>query len=545
MIRSRRVSALVTAAPAAIAALVYAGTLGNGLVYDDPAALEMARAPVGELLVHRFGLTYLSIRLDEILWGGWLPGFHLTNVLLHAACAALAALLALNLIGRPWLAFLTGALFAVHPVHVEVVASIENRKDMLAMIATMGSVLLYRSRRHPVLGYAGSVVALILAMHAKDAAAIGVVGLLPLAGLLPRPNEAVPWSDWVAMTARRLVPLVAVGVAATAWYGGNLAEKFRSDAIASATEQACRTYGQVLGTSAAALPDAARLLVFPARLSADYPPRPQRGLTTAPALAGVALIVFGAGMAFWLSASSPVAAFAVAWIAITYLPVSNVIPLTAYFVAERYLYLPSFGLCLLVAMGLDRLLRDGKMLAVAVAAAILAAGAARSLVRVRDWRDDLTLWTAALRTVPEGSARIHGELGRALSTAGRASEALPHLRKAVELGPTRAVAHSDLGLALLQSGRPAEAIPVFRHALELWPENPLIRFNLARTLLGTGQRDEALGLLSVVASEEAWRHLTPDLRAALAGRGMTPEEFRLRVQRWLEKNAAAGESPAP
>jgi hypothetical protein len=543
--RDRRVAALVVAAPAAIAALLYAATLQNGLVYDDPAALEVARAPLGELLVHRFGLTYLSIRLDEALWGGWLPGFHLTNVLLHATCSALAALLTLHLTGRPLLAFLTGGLFAVHPVHVEVVASIENRKDMLAMILAVTSVLLYRARRRPALGWAGSLVALLLALHAKDAAAIGVVGVLPLAGLLPRPDHDVPWAERVAMTERRVVPLVALGIAATVWYGGNLAGKLRSDAIESTTASACTTYGCVLGTSAAALPQVVRLLVWPARLSADYRTYPVRGLLKPPALAGISLALGMAAAALVLAAPSPVAAFAVTWIGITYLPVSNVVPLTPYFLAERYLYLPSYGFCLLVAMGLERLLRRRRVLLVAVAAAILAAGAMRSLVRIRDWRDDLTLWTAALRAVPEGSARIHGELGRALSRAGRAAEALPHLQTAVDLDPLRPDAHSDLGLALLESGRPAEAIPAFRRSLDLWPDNELIRFNLARTLLDAGERDEAVALLRMVASEEAWRNATPAVRAALAARGMTPEEFRRRVQIWLDRNAAGGEQPPP
>jgi thioredoxin-like negative regulator of GroEL len=435
-------------------------------------------------------------------------------------------------------------LFAVHPVHVEVVASIENRKDILAMIGAVASVLLYRARR-PVWGWAGSLVALLLALHAKDAAAIGVVGVLPLAGLLPRPDADVPGAERVGTTSRRLAPLVAIGVAATLWYGGNLAAKFRPDAIAFTTVNACTTYGEVLGTSAAAVPDVARLLVFPGRLSADYPARPQGGVTTAPALAGIALIGLGAAAALALRARAPVAAFAVAWIMLTYLPVSNVIPLTGYFVADRYLYLPSFGFCLLVAFGLDALFRVRATLAVAAAAGILAAGTVRTLVRIRDWRDDLTLWTAALRAVPEGSAHIYAELGRALMGAGRLAEAVPNLETAVALDPTRADTESDLGLALLQSGRAEEAIPAFRRAVALWPENPLIRFNLARTLLATGERDEAIAILRVVAGEEAWRDLTPGLRAALTARGMRAEDFRLRVQRWLARNAAAGELPPP
>jgi hypothetical protein len=530
--RGRGAVALIVAVPAALAALVYAQTLGYGAVYDDPAALEMARAPIGELLTHRFGLTYLSIRLDEAVCG-WMSCYHLTNIVLHAACSALAGLLALNLTGRPWVALLTGALFAVHPVHVEVVASIENRKDMLAMLFGLTSVLLYRARSVP--GYLGSIVALLLAISAKDAAAIGIVGVLPLAGLLPHPDAEVPWSDRVALTARRLAPLVVVGVVMTAWYGGNLAGKFRSEAIAFTTGNACSSYGEVLGTSAAALPEVARLLVFPATLSADYPTRPEGGVVTARALAGTLLALSVGAVALWLSALAPVAAFGVAWIAITYLPVSNIVPLTAYFVAERYLYVPSFGICLLAAVALDRLGRD-RALAMTAAAAILVAGAVRSRLRVRDWRDSVTLWTAALRVVPEGSARIHAELGRTLLKEGRAEEAMPHLVEVRMLEPDRPESFNDLGLAFLETGRPSDAVPFFRRALAMTPRNPLVRHNLATALLQAGARDEAVLQLRVVAREEEWRDLQPVVRAALTQRGITAEEFRARVQRWLEEN---------
>jgi len=355
-----------------------------------------------------------------------------------------------------------------------------------------------------------------------------------LAGLLPWPDEEVPWSERVAMTVRRLVPLVVVGVVMTVWYGGNLAEKFRPGSVAFTTDRACNTYGEVLATSAAAVPEVARLLVLPLRLSADYPTRPQLGLTT-PALSGIAIVLAAVALALWLAPRAPVAAFAVAWVAITYLPVSNVVPLTAYFVAERYLYVPSFGICLLAAIALDRL-SGRRGLALTIAAVVLLAGAIRSRVRVRDWRDDVTLWTAALRVFPEGSARIHSEIGRVLAEDGRTDEALPHLEAALALEPTRPEAHSHLGFALLKAGRVSEALPHFRRALELWPENPRIRHNLAMALLAAGERDNAIRELRIVASEDAWRNLPAAVLAAVKKRGQTPEEFRARVRGWLERN---------
>lgn len=528
-IAGRFVLPAVTVAPALLAIAVFAPTLGNALVYDDPAALELARAPLRDLLLHRFGLTYLTIRLDHLLWGGWVPGFRLTNLLLHATCSALAGLLALDLTGRPRVALLTGALFAVHPVHVEVVASIENRKDMLAMIGVLSSVLLWRSRRP--WGSAAALVAFLLAMHAKDVAAAGLVGLLPLAGLLPAPADPRPWQERFQTAVPRLGPLAIIGLAAILWYGGNLLARFDPERIRVTTAAVCADYGEVLAASAASVPEAARLLAFPARLSAEYP------VPSDSARGGVLLVAALIVAALLLVRRAPLAAFALAWMVITYLPVSNVVPLTRYFVAERYLYVPSFGFCLLVAMGLDRL-GTRRWLGIAAALAVLLAGAVRSHARVRDWRDGVSLWSSALRVFPQGTGRIYNELGISLWRAGRAAEAVPHLERAVVLRPNRPETPNDLGLVLLELRRPAQAVPHFRRSLELWPqENPLVRFNLARALLDSGQREEAQRHLTRVARAESWQDLPPAVQAALAERGMSAHQFRARVQGWLQRNA--------
>jgi len=106
----------------------------------------------------------------------------------------------------------------------------------------------------------------------------------------------------------------------------------------------------------------------------------------------------------------------------------------------------------------------------------------------------------------------------------------------LELEPNRPESYNDLGLAFLETGRPSDAVPFFRRALAMTPRNPLIRHNLATALLQAGARDEAVLQLRVVAREEEWRDLQPVVRAALTQRGITAEEFRARVQRWLEEN---------
>jgi tetratricopeptide (TPR) repeat protein len=219
-----------------------------------------------------------------------------------------------------------------------------------------------------------------------------------------------------------------------------------------------------------------------------------------------------------------------------YLPLANVIPLGPHFIAERYLYVPSFGLCLLVALGLDALRRRAPAAALAGLAFLLVAGALRSMARVPEWHDPLSLWEAAARAVPEGSGRINAELGLALSHAGRSSEAIDQFNLSIARGPEKADTQSNLGFELLKVGRVEESIPHFARAIEIWPENPLFHYNLGTALLQAGRYGEALAELRIAGSDEAWRRADPAVGAALAGRGYTEQEFRRLVAQWLAEN---------
>jgi tetratricopeptide (TPR) repeat protein len=232
---------------------------------------------------------------------------------------------------------------------------------------------------------------------------------------------------------------------------------------------------------------------------------------------------------------APLVAFAAAWVVVMYLPLANVVPLGPHFIAERYLYVPSFGLCLLAALALERLRPRVPAVVTGIVVLLVAAGAVRAATRVRDWRDSLSLWTAAARVVPEGSGRIHAELGLALSQAGRSEEAIAEFERSLAVGPEKADTQSNLGFELLKLGRAEEAIPHFARALEIWP-NPVFHYNLGSALLKAGRLEEALGEFRAAVSDEAWREASPAVGAALAARGLTEEEFRAKVEQWIAEN---------
>jgi hypothetical protein len=472
---SRQTALVVALVPAVVALTSMAAVVGNGFVYDDPMAVELARLPAADLAFRRFGLSYLSIHVDRLVWGAWAPGLHATNLVLHALASSLAALLALRVSAAPGAALVTGLLFAVHPVHVEAVASIENRKDILAMVFVAAAALLYLRPARAWWTLPAAIGAWLLALLAKDAAAIGLAAMLPLADLLLRPAA----ERRAAMT--RALPVVAVALLATALAAGALVDRFSPTAVAMATTGQLHAYGESLRTTLASVPSVARLLVAPATLSADYPLRTPRVLRR-PAAArrgGLILVAWAAG-AIVAARRAPVAAWAMAWVLVMYLPVSNVVPLTQFFVAERYLYVPSFGICLLAALGLDalRCARPAALRVAAIAAtcAVVAAGAMRSAIRTRDWYDDLTLWSAAVAALPEGSSKMHGQLALALSNARRGAESIPHFERALALGPESADLHNNLGLELAAHrphGRGRATLSARARAVARQPPHPL------------------------------------------------------------------------
>jgi tetratricopeptide (TPR) repeat protein len=530
---SRGHTALAVAlAPALVAAAVMAGVVANGFVYDDPMAVELARLPAADLALRRFGLSYLSIHMDRLVWDAWAPGLHATSIALHALASALTALLVLRVSAAPGAALLAGLLFAVHPVHVEAVASIENRKDVLAMVFVATSALLY-ARPATRWTLPAAIGAWLLALLAKDAAAIGLAAMLPLYDLLLRPPPER------AAALRRALPLGAVALLATVAAAGNVVDRFSPDAVANATTGHTRTYAACLRTALASLPTVARLLVAPATLSADYPVHVPASFAEPRVLAGTLMLIGWLAGTIVAARRAPVVAWAMAWVLVMYLPVSNVVPLTQFFVAERYLYVPSFGVCLLAALALDALrrARPAALQAVAIAAAVVlvGAGAIRSVARTRDWRDDLTLWSASVAAIPDASSKAHGQLGLALSNAGRGAESIPHFERALALGPEFADLHNNLGLELVRIGRADLAVPHFRRALELWPGNPLVHFNLGTALLRTGAREEGLAQYRIVLRDETWARIPPVLAAALGSKGQSPAAVRRGLEEWIRR----------
>jgi protein O-mannosyl-transferase len=417
-----------------------------------------------------------------------------------------------------------GCLFAVHPVHVEAVAGVVGRAELLAAAATLAALLLHRQELAPGAGRSRTVilapVCAFAAMMSKESAFV------------------VPVLAWLF---ERAAPPATVdpGRRRTLWLG-------HGAALAAALALRCLVVGGigppgpiplVDNPAASAGPVAGRLtalacvtryaglLLWPARLSADYS-YDQIPIVTSPwdarAIGGALLVlsVLVGGIA--LRRRLPAAAFSLLFVAVSLAPVANLIVFVGTLLAERLLYLPSAGLCLLVGTLASRPVAPaGGRAALAAAAILVFAGAARTTGRLPDWRDDFALYTSAAEVSPR-SARIRYNLGNAWLRQRRDAQAEAEYRRALAIYPAFADAQANLGMALLQQGRATEALDALSLAAERLPRNAEVAVNqgTAHRMLGQAGAAEAdfrRALLIDPATATAWNNLG----SLLLGRGET------------------------
>jgi protein O-mannosyl-transferase len=523
--RSRFRAVPLALAAALLAALVYANALGNGFALDDETIV--ARHPVlnggggvGEVLLAPWWpqppamyrpVTLLSFALDRALWGTQPAMFHLTNVLLHAAATGLLVLLLFRLGARPAAAALGGAAFAVHPVHVEAVSNVVGRAEVLAALLVFCAALLHLSRRMPPWARACGVgVLYLLALGAKEIA----LALPALLLLLDALREAPGRVSLRGMARESWMTAVATGVALAAFL------LLRRSVIGSAVGAAPAPYLADLSTTerwAAAVgtwPEYLRLLLFPARLSAEWGPDllPVSGWGDARAWLGLVLgmaVLAGAAAAWnrdrWVSV-------AILWFAFAVFPISNLPFGAGALVTERSLYLPSAAVAFLapplVALAM-RAREDARRLAALAAVLVLALGAARTWTRTPTWESTDTVFVAMAEESPE-LWFVEWRLAKLLSAAGRTDESLEWYAKAQPK-----VRHNHTAMSVEQAGilvglgRVDEAERLLVPRLKKSGDVPAVHVLLSRVRFDQGRYPEALAsartALGLVRHDAGWR----------------------------------------
>lgn len=490
------------------AVLASAAGLDNGFAYDDlvviadNASVHALRAPWAYFSESYWGpargddlyrpLAVLGFSLQWAIGRGSPLTFHVVNVVLYALSAA--AVLALGRQLMPARAALLGALaFAVHPVHVEAVGNVVGQSELVAALLVLLAVTLYvRDRRLGALR-GGSIVAIVvlyaLALFVKEHAIV-LPALLVAAELVLAPTILTSRREGGAVGAQRLrTLLLALTLTAVAYL------TIRFVVIGAVTGDAAHPALVGIGAGGRAwvmlalLPEVARLMLWPARLYADYSPQLVE-IHATPSLAHLpgllVLLAWGALMVLgWRR--SRLFTFLGAWLLVTMLLASNVLVPTGVLLAERTLFLPSVGVALALGAVFAVFWRSAGRMAVWT---LLVLGVMRSSSRQSAWEDNASVISTMVAEAPE-LFRGHLLLGETFAVNGDVYRAEPSLRRAVELYPGFPVAQIDFALALRGTGRCEEAIPHFDAGLALDPRSQVAQLNRALCLLQLRRLKEA------------------------------------------------------
>jgi protein O-mannosyl-transferase len=516
--------ALIAALCAALAVATlaaYWGVRSNGFVlYDDNICISdnahvkqgltgasAAWALTATEAANWHPLTWLSHMTDVQLFGLDAGGHHLTSLLIHVLNAVLLLLVLFRMTGAPWRSAFVAALFALHPLHVESVAWIAERKDVLSTLfwlLTTGAWLEYvRSRRAAPYAWA-------LAFYAMGVMAKPMVVTLPFTLLLldywPLRRMAFPLQGHAA-EFRKLVwekaPMFAMAAASSvitviAQRIGGAVKTMTEFPFDQRAANALHAYAAYLGK-----------MVWPSPLAVYYP-HPHQGFTALSIVTAFVALAGITALAFLLGGKAPYLPFGWLWYLGTLVPVIGLVQVGDQAMADRYTYIPLIGIFIAIAWGVGDLLRRrpaARLMAAAASLAVLSPLAVLTRLQTGYWKDTGTLFTHALAATRDNDLANY-KIGCLRLEQGRLDEAVAFLAEVVRINPRHAEGHTNLAIALDRMGRTPEALEHFREALKGEPNNTQVMNNLGLALVKAHQLPQAID-----AFEEAVKRV-PDFADA-------------------------------
>jgi tetratricopeptide (TPR) repeat protein len=494
----------------AIAVLVFSESLFGGftlddtrLVRDNPEITSPRRAlayfGADYWWPHRVSglyrpLPHLSFAVDHAVGAGTPLVFHASNLALHALCSLLVLAL-FQTLGASTAVSVGGAcLFAAHAVHSEVVANLAGRSELLA--AGFALAALVAHARGGRLAFA--VPPLFGAALLCKESAIALPLVIGLYDWLWRREHPLSTRRSTAIAASLLaVALAYLALRSFALGAGALPTPSGMDNPLVALDLPLRLLN--------ALAIAQRylgLLLFPAVLRYDYS-RAQIPLLDSFLEPGALLVMFACALELWagvwLARRSRLAAFGLGLSAASFAVVSNLwIPIGT-ILGERLLYFPSIGFCLLIALGLERVLRSYPRALLVALSLVVALHGVRAAVRTPEWKSNERLYLADLPRSPN-SARVQSNAGFAEQLRGNHAVALQHFDRALEIDPSFHNAYRNAGISLFMVGDLEQAMHVFREELARNPDDRELMRYLARALQRLGRHREADELLARAAA---------------------------------------------
>jgi tetratricopeptide (TPR) repeat protein len=445
-------------------------------------------------------LTWLSYMLDVELFGRGSRGPHTTNLLLHATNTVLLFFLLKRLTGLVWQSAMVAALFALHPLHVEPVAWVSSRKDLLSTFSgliALGFYVRYASTPSLRDNHSPSTSGLYwmaLLFFAASLMSKSMLVTLPFVMLLldywplqrftivaSKSRPSVVWK-----LAREKLPFVVLALLST-WLTVH-AEK-SAGAISSLEDFPALTR---IANGAVSCSGYIWQTFWPAGLAVHYPY--PKSFSVWQVTGSFLILLAITAYAVWESSRRSWLVVGWLWYLVTLLPVSGLVQIGNQAHADRYTYVPLIGLFIIVVWGANevfRFLKPNKAVIVAIAVPVLVACAVRTASQLNHWQNSETLFQHTL-AVTKNNVAVRCNLGIYLVANGRVEEGIDHLRKAVQADPHDGVSLSNLGAAVATKGSLDEAKDYCLKAVDTKPDCAEFLGALGSVLALRKEYDEAV-----------------------------------------------------
>jgi Flp pilus assembly protein TadD len=537
-----------------IALLPYVNVFKNRFIgYDDQNLIQnnetirsISIENIRQMFTPRLRGNYQPIRtlsyaIDYALWGLNPFGFQLTNVLLHALTVMGVFFLLRRLLSNN-AALWSALIFAVLPIHVESVAWMSSRKDVLSLAFFLLAILLYEesSSRKSTALYAASLIAAALALLSKLTAVTIPFCIL----LLEICRDGWPdWSEWKKKSIRLAPYLVLVGIVVGLNFLQPQSAPVHGDALAGLEQVGPPVIRDIWLSMPLVIWRYIGLSVVPYHLSTHYEVARITDVVDGRFLIPLSLLVLMITSAVTAFIRGKRAfAFCIAWFFITFLPTSNIIP-TAAMLVDRYMHTPSMGIAALLGMAaaypweaVTLRKRAFRSLAVIPAILLVLLLATLTIRRNADWRTTFSLFSRTLAVNPQSvDARL--ALGAVHEKDGEFDSAVNMYLDALKIAPNNYRVLYNLGVTYMKKGWRDHAIRALEHARSANPSFIDTRFNLALAYQQQGRRDEA------IAEHEAILKIDPRFALSHGALGRIYLEMGSYDSALAELNQALHEQP--
>ncbi|MCI0748727.1 MAG: tetratricopeptide repeat protein [Verrucomicrobia subdivision 3 bacterium] len=463
-------------------------------------------------------LTWLSFMADCEFFGLSARAFHLVNLAFHVGNTLLLFLFLTRTTAAIWPSCIVAGFFGIHPLHVESVAWVAERKDVLSTffwLLTMWAYHVYVKRKRAC-WYVASLMLFCLGLMSK-AMLVTLPFVLMLLDLWPLRRIDGGTRDWLARAKPLLwekAPFILLAAAAS-----YLAYRAQGEAVASTEGLAFASRLENVFVSYARY---ISKTFWPTDLSVFYPHPVQ--WPEWQVWGSLALVFAASVLAFFRIREAPYLFTGWFWFLGTLVPVIGLVQIGGQSIADRYMYVPSMGLFIaLVWTAREFTAHERVLKGVAAACAVIALAACCfvTMRQVEHWKSSLALFTHAER-VTGPNVTVLNNLGNALLASGRKSEADQKFLAALAVDANDPLAWGNTGKSLLEQGDTAKAIEHFRSGLKLQPNNPELNHNLGLALARSGNFKEAISYyLKAISNKPAYVDAHINLGAAFLAVGDT------------------------